>query len=144
MLRFYRRTRTSYTQSEFAVKVGVTNITVHRWETNKEKPQPENVGQICKLLKCKQADLFSDFQVQAVAGVLDASLEKMLEKYIENLMSEDHKTQHLALQQFDRLWAIREKYAPLQHTSDGSGIAFLKKAHNLIHDTASLEDDEDT
>jgi transcriptional regulator with XRE-family HTH domain len=118
-LRFFREFR-NYSQEYIAEKLGITQTSYSRIETNRTKISAERLGQLAAILKVPTTDLLSDNEPV--------------------IQCNDSSFHHLVLTQKDEwnelLDNMRQHYEQLISSKD-ERISFLENEVNNLHDERS-------
>lgn len=54
------RVRAGMNQKELSERIGVTPTTISAWEIGRNGPNRENVQKLCRVLQCRESDLWGD------------------------------------------------------------------------------------
>ena len=110
-LRYLRERKACLSVAELASKMRVAQNQVYRWENPKTEHVPsfKNIKKLCRILGCKQADLYSDFKPEMLSEVLDDMLELIIADFYENIKSDKTGLKNIAVKEYELLKNIQHE-----------------------------------
>ncbi len=105
-------------QRELASAVGVSDISVSKWENGKSYPTGENLQRLAEVLNCRPADILQDIKKEPQNSVELTAAEKRLIDTIRELPEERRDVACLTAELAVRGKVYRDLLAKLDEVSD--------------------------
>lgn len=105
-------------QRELASAVGVSDISVSKWENGKSYPTGENLQRLAEVLNCRPADILQDIKKEPQNSVELSSAEKRLIDVIRELPEDRRDVACLTAELAVRGKVYRDLLAKLDDVAD--------------------------
>lgn len=105
-------------QRELASAVGVSDISVSKWENGKSYPTGENLQRLAEVLNCRPADILQDIKKEPQNSVELTAAEKRLFDVIRELPEEKRDVACLTAELAVRGKVYRDLLAKLDDVAD--------------------------
>lgn len=105
-------------QRELASAVGVSDISVSKWENGKSYPTGENLQRLAEVLNCRPADILQDIKKEPQNSVELSSAEKRLIDVIRDLPEDRRDVACLTAELAVRGKVYRDLLAKLDDVAD--------------------------